>query len=75
MAQRGLGEEDSASAEPPLHAHFSRLPSPHGGSSQDPALPHEGRTPQPLGLQQAHRPLCQDTLPLSLHSANPLVVR
>ena len=35
----------------------------------------KSRTPQPLGLQQAHRPLCQDTLPLSLHSANPPVVR
>lgn len=49
MAQRGLGEEDSASAEPPLHAHFSWLPSPHGGSSQDPALPHEGQNPTALG--------------------------
>lgn len=63
MAQLGLGEEDSASAEPP-HAHFSRLPSPHGGSSQTQLCHTKGRTPQPLGLQQAHRPLCQDTLPL-----------
>ena len=35
----------------------------------------KSRTQQPLGLQQAHRPLCQDTLLLSLHSANPLVIR
>lgn len=80
MPQQGLGEEPVSLRTLPQLSHLFMPTSPDSHHHMvaplrlQPCHP-KGRTPQPLGLQQAHRPLCQDTLPLSLHSANPLVIR